>query len=333
MALSTRDITDLSGNTLEVTWIGPRRVLRRRDGKNMLPGHAHADLQSPTLLPYLRRALIPFHLDKLSPRLWLVSTPHYAHISPLHHQAVRGRDVILTENPHLHLVWYYDRIFIKPIPPYMLSRAFWEYIEVADRELFEAAAGFMRTYRFLIQVDLDFRRAAEDMGLIPTSSCNERLTFEEFAAFITPFADLPDKCVSPRYQYGELRLTRLNWLARIFLEKLTFHHINAQWGSCLSRILAPFIAIFVMLSTILSAMQVELAAQSLPHESSELPPFAEASRRFSVLVLFLVTLVLLFFLGLVIFMCCHDLWFARSVLRRKHRAQTQKAGEMKSGVT
>lgn len=215
----------------------------------------------------------------------------------------------------------------------MLSRAFWEYIEGADKELFHAAAGFMRTYWSFIQVDLDFRMATEDMVLVPTSSCGERLTLEEFLSFITPFADLPDNQVSPRYHYGELRLTRLNWLARIFLGKLTFHHINAQWGSCLSRILAPFIAIFVIISTILNAMQVGLAVQSLPHESSDGTLFAETSRWFSILVPFLVFLILLLLVGLIIFMCSHDLWFARSVLRRKRKSLVGEAGEMRSGVT
>jgi hypothetical protein len=241
--------------------------------------------------------------------------------------------VVVVENPHLHLVWYYNRIFIKPIPSYMLSRAFWEYIEHEDEEVFRAAAGFMRTYSFLIRFDIDFRKVTStDLGLIPVSNCDEDITFEKFATFIAPFADLPDSFVSPRYHCGELRLTRLNWLARIFLRKLTFHHIHAQWGSCLNRILAPFITVFVILSTILNAMQAELAAQGLPYELSSWTAFSETSRWFSVLVLFLSALILLTFIGLMLFMFVHDQWFARAVLRAKNNSHVRAASEMKSGV-
>jgi hypothetical protein len=72
MALATMDITDLGGNLLEITQVGSHRRLRRVDGKKTLPGQPHAILQSPNLLSYLRRVNIAFHLDKLSPHLWLV---------------------------------------------------------------------------------------------------------------------------------------------------------------------------------------------------------------------------------------------------------------------
>ena len=39
-----------------------------------------------------------------------------ADISPLHRQRVKGRAVIVTEDPKLYLVWFYDHIFIKPLP-------------------------------------------------------------------------------------------------------------------------------------------------------------------------------------------------------------------------
>lgn len=214
----------------------------------------------------------------------------------------------------------------------MLSRAFWEYIEETDTELFRAAAGFMRTYSLLIQFEMDFQAASStELGLIPINNSNGHITFEKFVAFVAPFAELPDSCVSPRYYYGELRLTRLNWLARIFLKKLTFHHIHAQWGSCLNRILAPFITIFVILSTILNAMQVELSVQSLPYELGSWNAFSGASRWFCIIVLFLAALILLVFTGLILFMFVHDIWFARSVLREKKRSHLA-ASQMKSGI-
>ncbi|KAH6980614.1 hypothetical protein BKA56DRAFT_585781 [Ilyonectria sp. MPI-CAGE-AT-0026] len=46
-------------------------------------------------------------------------------ISPLYWQLVKRRTIIVTEDPKLHLVWIHDRIFIKPLPRYITSYAFW----------------------------------------------------------------------------------------------------------------------------------------------------------------------------------------------------------------
>ena len=166
-----------------------------------------------------------------------VSTPRYWHISPLHHQAVRGRKIILTENPHLHLVWYYDRIFIKPLPKYLFSHAFWRYLATQPLEVRRAVTGFVRTYAYLIRYESDFRLAtceSNNLFLVPTDDGSgrhdgmERVTFGRFAKFINSFGRISDENVNPRYSYGELRLTRLNICARVFLGKMTFHHIHAQ---------------------------------------------------------------------------------------------------------
>ena len=119
--------------------------------------------------------------------------------------------------------------------------------------------GFLRTYSYLIRYEVDFT-LAQEIGLIPkreSSDGREGITSETFTRFISYFSDCEDMLVSPRYTYGELRLTRLNFYSRIFLGKLTYHHIEAQWGPFLNSALAPFITAFVLVSVILNAMQVE----------------------------------------------------------------------------
>jgi hypothetical protein len=192
----------------------------------------------------------------------------------------------------------------------------------------------MRSYTYLIQHESDFKKAvSSELGLIPAYTDDDsKITFEAFAEFMAPFEQVVDACVAPRFTYGELRLTRLNWLARVVLGKLTFHHMHAQWGSCLNRILAPFITVFVVLSTILNAMQVELAVQNLPRESGPWGDFAKASRWVAVVVLVLVALILVVFGGLVLFMFSHDLYFTRAVLRKKKALKISAALQMKSGV-
>lgn len=192
----------------------------------------------------------------------------------------------MVENPHLHLVWYYDRIFIKPIPPYLLSHAFWQYLEYADQDLLRTAAGFLRTYAYLIQYESDFKKAqSSELRLIPKDDGEKEITFERFATFIATFAKVDDAQVTPRYHYGELRLSRLNLWAPVLFGKLTFHHINAQWSVFLTKFFAFALAAFLVLTTILNAMQVELAIQSISNTSDSWNVFAQVSRWFSVLVL------------------------------------------------
>ena len=260
----------------------------------------------------------------------------------MHHQAVRGRNIIVTENPQLHLVWYYDRIYVKPIPRYLLSHAFWEFLNTPPVELRRAITGFVRTYSYLIRHERDFWLATSNehqLALIPrddgstSNGSSNDITFKRFARFIATFQKLPDDDVSPRHRYGELRLSRLNMCARIFLRKLTFHHIDAQWGTYLGRFLAPVLSIFAILSVALSAMHVELGVQgSLPNSSPKWTQFAYVSRWFSCLILVIIVVIVMFFSLLIAFMVLHDIWFARSVLRQRRRAPAEISTKFKSGV-
>ncbi len=47
---------------------------------------------------------------------------------PLHYQKAVGRNVVVHERADLHLVWDEQRIFLKPIPRYLLDRDFWRHI-------------------------------------------------------------------------------------------------------------------------------------------------------------------------------------------------------------
>ena len=64
-------------------------------------------------------------LERMAPQLWMMSTQSSSNISALHRQKVKGRAIVVTEDPRLHLVWIYDRVFVKPLPRYLLSHLFW----------------------------------------------------------------------------------------------------------------------------------------------------------------------------------------------------------------
>jgi hypothetical protein len=108
-----------------------------------------------------------------------------------------------------------------------------------------------------------------------------------------------------------MRLTRLNWFARVLLKRSTYHLIHVQWGEYLGRFLAPFLTVFVLITTALTAMQVELAVKSAPQGSWS----SQVWRWFSLLVLILVVVVSTLVIFLIIFLFIHDQIFAQKVLR------------------
>jgi hypothetical protein len=186
-------------------------------------------------------------------------------ISPLHRQRVKRRTIIVTEDPKLHLVWIYDRIFIKPLPRYIGSHVFWKdhlSVKAGDesREAYtrRAALGFLRTYYHLIKHESDFRIAQDpSLCLVPTT-----VTWEQFCDFTSSLADIADKDVSPRYAYGEIRLTRLNFYAPLLLGKSHFQKVDYQYGAYFARFYAPILFVIGVVSVILSGLQVITSVES-----------------------------------------------------------------------
>jgi len=233
-----------------------------------LPGHPQIKLKDHLgLVGFLENEFCSADLDAMAPHLWVMSTQSSANIEALHRQRVKGREIIVAEEPGLHLVWFYNRIFIKPIPKYLLSYCFWEiYLRsnaspLGDRrhKIRRAALGFLRTYAYLIQHESDFAIAQSDeLLLVP-----KLVTWSDFCAFTSEFKSVKESEVSLRYTYGELRLTRLNLYIKLFLRKRQFFHIQSQYSEYFARFYGPLLFLFGVLSIILSAMQVEMAVEQI----------------------------------------------------------------------
>ena len=279
----------------------------------LLPGQPRVrlgPLPGP-LFEYLENDLCTRDLDTMSSKLWLMATRSSGNVSPLHHQKVKGRQIIITEDPKLHLLWIDDQIFVKPLPLYLLSHEFWEkylvphsasvaglnqkcqlacYPERDEQkiDLVRSALGFLRTYLLLIQYQSDFEMALE-YRLLPAHT-----TFESFCHFSSRFETIKDSEVALRYQYGELRLTRLNLWCKIFLHRWHYQTVHRQYGQYFARFYGPLLFIFAFWSVVLSALQVEMAVENqyqsgnLPH--LEWPQFWSFSRIISVLSLVVVGL-------------------------------------------
>ena len=278
----------------------------------LLPGQPRIRLALPDpLYEYLQNDLCTRDLDRMSPILWLMATRSSGSVSPLHHQRVKGRRIVITEDPRLHLLWIDDQIFIKPLPLYLLSHEFWEKYLLPDsssiaglnqkslpafypelnaqkEDLARAALGFLRTYLLLIQYQSDFDMALAH-SLMPANA-----TFESFCLFSSRFDSINDSEVAPRYHYGELRLSRLNIWCKIFLRRWHYHTVHRQYRQYFARFYGPLLFTFGFFSVVLSALQVEMAVenqyQSGNEPDLEWPHFWTFSRVFSVLSLVVVGL-------------------------------------------
>ncbi|KAJ5887720.1 hypothetical protein N7495_007761, partial [Penicillium taxi] len=129
-----------------------------------LPGHPRIKISDRKgLYDFILREVWSEDLESISGRLWWMSKQDSSNTSPLHRQRVKGRWVIVTEDPRLHLVCIDTRISIKPLPKYIISYAFWDTIMSdpseygAAAKVRKAALGYLRTYFYLIQYESDLR--------------------------------------------------------------------------------------------------------------------------------------------------------------------------------
>ena len=115
----------------------------------------------------------------------------------------------------LHLLHYADTILLKPLPAYILSKEVWDQILCKDAELHKNACGLLLSYIWLIRSPLDFKLAIEkDSQLLPAqlSWATWKRIVDESLQYIDP--DTLHQC-NKRYQFGELRLGRINTIYRM----------------------------------------------------------------------------------------------------------------------
>jgi len=209
---------------------------------------------------FLRAELRVKKLTDIQDWLWVCGRPMPPR--PLHHQVVISREIIVTETPELHLVWSNHRIFVKPMPTWLLDPDFWEAHLLPDDELARCARGFLYSYTSLISYESDFR-IAEEKGLIPRSltwSAWKRLTRE-----VLQEHDMG--LVNPRYWYGELRLGRLNKVYRLRMgyffrgySKVSGHTVYSELVSDNFAALATILGYVVI---VLTSLQVGLGTDKL----------------------------------------------------------------------
>ena len=318
----------LSNELKIVEGIGEGEIALARSGNSKitaLPENPFVDLQLSELHQYVRETIETGSLDKLAPYLWLISTQSSSSVTPLHQHTILGRTITITQSASLHLVWYYDKVFIKPLPRYLLSHSFWAFLfgessislsTDARERLYRAAVGFVRSYIHLVRDEVDFRLAAE-AHLIPPE-----VTLDTFAIFMKRFRGISNDCVSPRFRYGELRLSRLNYLAPFVLRRLDYFSTARQTETYFSRYFQPLLFAFGILSVLLSAMQLALAADPpAPDLHRSWVSFVQIAKWASVATMLLVTAAAISLLGLFLFKWLNEAGFAMKSLYRRTRGK------------
>ncbi|KAK7423678.1 hypothetical protein QQX98_000868 [Neonectria punicea] len=223
--------------------------------RDTIPGRPSISLEDQVAVEeFLKAELSTTRLKRIYALLFLVSNRE--NISQLHHQIVMGREIYITERPDLHLLWHYNRIFIKPVPQCLFSYEFWEkYMyqakdEDGDNLIFDAM-GFLRTYSRLIVHESDFHMA-ERLKLLPKG-----VTWAGWNHFIHGFRPLRDRNVGPRYHYGEIRLTRLNFWCTI-LRGTSYEKVYYNYATIFSGFGPLYLFIFGAATVLLTALQTGL---------------------------------------------------------------------------
>lgn len=247
-----------------------------------------------SLMGSLLSDICPIKLNELAPFLWMCSAPTSTNVPPLHNHAIHGRSIVVSEDPALHLVWTSGKIFIKPLPSYLLCHDFWSQHLLQDsrcqdvKDVREAALGFLRSYHHCVRHQSDFQIAQQShLNLIPPG-----VSWKQWCDFSASFAAIQDAEVAPRYRYGKLQLSRLHWLVRIHLRELNYYYIDGCYGDSFARYYGPLLFVFGLLSVLLSAMQVGMAVEQL--QSRQWTAFWSVCRWFSVTSLMLSAIVVLY---------------------------------------
>lgn len=261
-----------------------------------LPGIPWLDLQKPDQCrDFLYTDLVSDELEAAAPRLWIMTTQSSANIHALHGQIVNGRRIEITEDPKLHLVWSHDRMLIKPLPRYLLSHTFWTLFlsdkatklgsSTTTERIRRSALGFMRTYRYLIKHESDFSIATRnDARLLPLD-----ISWPQYCHFISEFANVLDADVCPRYCYGELRLSRLNFYACLLFQKFSFQRTHWEYSDYFGRFFGPVLFAFAIITTVLNGMQVALAVEQV--QPTNWKGFGETCRWFAIVSIIIVAVV------------------------------------------
>ncbi|KAK7428297.1 hypothetical protein QQZ08_005194 [Neonectria magnoliae] len=200
-----------------------------------------------------------------------------------------GREIVVADRMDLHLLWDNDmRIFLKPIPWFLLDPGLWKHelntesgaaVESCG-DLRKVALGFLYTYACLVSSETDFF-VANEKRLLPRHTDDKIIEWKDWKRLVRELLESykPDD-IHPRFLRAELRLSRINVIHGIT-------HISAfeplldgwrNYSSFFHNNLAWIAAGTIYIAVMLTAMQLGLATQRLQGNAA----FQQASYGFTV---------------------------------------------------
>jgi hypothetical protein len=235
---------------------------------------------------------------------------------------------VATEQADLHLLWNGNKIFVKPLPLYLLDYGFWETYLCTSEEVYRVTCGFVLSYIWLINSELDHRFAFDFKLLPPQATWPWWRSFTE--AFLENVNPGTLHQVNKRFCYGELRLNRINMIyhlaPRLCCRYLIHGYMQEynRYRSFLSQNFRWLAALFAYFSIALSAMQVGLTVPPL----SENKPFKRASYGFVMLSVF----GLLAVAAVISILFCLLLMYNLTATLRFHRKSQKERARLAAAV-
>lgn len=223
----------------------------------------------------------------------------------MHGQRLLGREIVIAEQMDLHLVWMSDRIYVKPLPRFLLEPRVWtdnlSCLQGCDcsratathcerRVFWRCALGFLFSYAALIRHESDLCLAIES-HLVPGEL--------DWAKWRLLVAELLVRRIysqiDERFYYGELRLSRLNKL-QYLTAGTAYMPLWNRYGDFFRDNLAWLASTIVYIAVVLTAMQVGLATLLALNKA-----FQAASYTFA--IFFILSPLLVILLLLAAFIC------------------------------
>lgn len=221
----------------------------------------------------LEKEMEVHELDEIDGWLWMVGVKN--NVRPLHHQKVLLREIIPTDQSRLHLVWFDRVVYVKPLPDCLLHYDYVhgmirDYKDLSEKDLGrlgpererrpeylrQAITGFLRSYCSMVQSKTDLK-VAQDLGLLKSDL--DWAAWSAYRKSILESTKPPknkDPDVTRRYQFGELRLGRLNLVYRITFRGIVYFTVHKEYNTYFQQYFSLFIAAFAIVATVLTAMQV-----------------------------------------------------------------------------
>lgn len=237
-----------------------------------------------------------------------------------------GRQIYITEDPNVHLVWHQQKIFLKPLPNFLFNHQAWSEYICPREDVYKSACGLLLSYTWLIQRHSDFL-IAHSHNLLPPST-----TWLHWTSFISEFLKHINTSslhqVDKRYHYGEVRLSRLNTLYRLLPSLFSLHHLthgflspSSWYQEFFKRHFAWLFAAFAYITVLLSAMQVGLATEWLGNNGM-FRDIAAGVTVFSLTAIGVAIGVVGCFWGVLFWYSLGStLWFVRKVERERERCR------------